>query len=234
MKLRVTSTAFNAGTLARRMVQGVVHQTFQNWTLDFFDADSTDTTWANAKVGAFMAPSQVRLHKNKPGERKSILENLLPLWRSLPEDDVIVWHDGDDELATRRALQTVHDAHASGALVTYGQFIWEDGSPGFAAPATPDARKEPWRATHLKTFRAGLTRHLRDSDLKDLKYAGDQAVMLAMLEMVPDARAVFIPQVLYVFNSSHSLVDFKKDRTQEFAEVARIRAMPRYNQVVAS
>ena len=237
MKLHVTSTAFNAGALSKRCIQSVANQTFQDWEMTFIDADSTDlgSTWANAKVGSMAAPEhKVTLSRNPTGQRKSILENLLPLWRRLPQDDVVVWLDGDDELATRQALQIVADRHASGALVTYGQFLWEDGRVGFAAPSSRFARTEPWRATHLKTFRAGLTRHLRDSDLQDLKFAGDQAVMLAMLEMVPEQRAHFIDRVLYVFNSGHSLVENTPDRSEEYAEVARVRALPRYNQVVES
>jgi len=231
MKIRVTSTALNAGALVRRCIQSVANQTHTDWTMDFFDADSADATWPNARVGSFAMPDNVRLHKNESGKRKDILENLLPLWRSFDPDDIVVWLDGDDELATRQALATVFDHHKAGAWITYGQFIWEDGSMGFAGQCGENPRAEPWRATHLKTFRAGLTRKLKDWELKGLRYAGDQAVMLAMLEMASKERSHFIPNVLYVFNSHHSLVANSKDRTVEFAEVGKIRAYSRYPQV---
>ena len=78
----------------------------------------------------------------------------------------IVWLDGDDEL-TPHALERVLDAHRKGAWVTYGQFSI-DGRLGFAAPVGDNPRREEWHATHLKTFRAGLVKHMRDDDFREV------------------------------------------------------------------
>jgi hypothetical protein len=128
----------------------------------------------------------------------------------LPPDAIVANLDGDDWLGPTNALEIVASVHEDGALVTYGSFIFADGRPGFAAPyaAGDDVRKAPWRATHLKTFRAGLFQAIDPEDFKIdgtwARYARDQAFMLPMLEMAGHARAVFIPDILCVYNYVHS------------------------------
>jgi len=129
----------------------------------------------------------------------------------LPAAALVVNLDGDDWLGPTDALEIVARTHAAGALVTYGSFIYADGRPGFAAPyaAGEDVRATPWRATHLKTFRAGLfqsidQRDFQDADGRWLAGARDQAFMLPLLEMAGHDRAVYIPDVLCVYNAATS------------------------------
>jgi hypothetical protein len=125
----------------------------------------------------------------------------------LPDDEIVVSLDGDDWLLPG-ALEIVQNAHDAGALVTYGSFVYADGRPGFAQPIRGPIRSEPWTATHLKTFRAGLFRRIRITDLKDptglwLENARDQALMFPLVEMA-GPRAVYIPHILSVYNAADS------------------------------
>lgn len=209
VRLTVTSTASSSSPHADRCLRSVRDQTF---------------------------PARDHVHVPLDGATQDgVLAHLLPVWRDLPDDEVIVWLDGGDPLATHCALAVVAEEHARGAWATYGQFVWRDGTLGFAAPAGPDPRSEPWRATHLRTFRAGLAKRIRDDDLRtaDGRYAGpvaDQRVMLAILEMAGD-RAHFVPQVLVVHDHDPTSPASPEEMAREHAELARVRSFPRYERI---
>ena len=232
LRITVTSTAANIDpSRVARCIRSVREQSFGRKRHVYFLADATGDDLAGYDHLAYAALE----FREGVYPAASPLANLWPLWQSLPDDEVVVWLDGDDYLATELALDTVARVHAAGALVTYGQFVWGDGSLGFAAPVGNDPRREPWRATHLRTFRAGLVKHLREEDLKMPDGAWtivtDQPVMLPLLELAgPHAR--FIENVLCVY----SVPDLRTDLTRhdpayvrrQHAEVARVRALPRY------
>ena len=235
--IHVTSTALNAGTLAYECVRSVCMQTHRAWQMHFFDAASTDDTRAQVRAAARVSRCGAQVTIHGEDKRTGIFDKLLPLWRSFDDGDVIVWLDGDDALATKTALATVAMTHDAGALVTYGQFMWADGSLGFASPVGPDPRAEPWRATHLKTFRAGLVKQIKDEDLRDedgeyYKYVTDQCVMLPLLEMAPE-RSIFIPKILHLYNGDSNQgigrgINGQRDRENEFRVLTRIRNQARY------
>jgi predicted SAM-dependent methyltransferase len=231
MKIHVTSTALNAGALAKECIESVMEQTLEDWEHHFIDAASIDDTFNQAFTAANDDP---RVHLIRNHERRDIFANLLPLWKSFAEDDIIVWLDGDDRLAVDTALEIILEVHKAGAMVTYGQFRWADGRQGTAGRVGPDPRSEHWRATHLKTFRAGLVKHIRDEDLRDPKtgwysnFVTDQAVMLPLLELVPNHH-VFIPRVLHVYNEQHShMAQRPQDLVLEEERLQQIRSLPRY------
>ena len=132
--------------------------------------------------------------------------NLIRVIADLPDDEIIVSLDGDDWL-TPGALAFVQSAHDAGALVTYGSFRYADGRAGFAAPLAGPVRQSPWVTTHLKTFRAGLFRRIKHTDLRNedgwLEHARDMALMFPLVEMA-GSRAVFIPEILMVYNAANS------------------------------
>lgn len=242
--IRVTSTARNVGRFAaKRCVRSVIEQSLhEGWTYHFFDAASTDDTLigANFAWGVFDGDNQedkrviVRSEQVATGP----LDKLVPLWRSFDDDDIIVWGpDGDDYFATDRVLETVKKYHDCGARVTYGQFILQDGRMGFCGQVGPDPRNEPWRASHLKTFRSGLFKKIDDADLRDAdgKYfmtSIDRAVMLPLLEMEP-ARSVFIPQILYVYSwdVSYEMTEGPQAQSRAAADTSLIHGRPRYSRL---
>ncbi len=227
IRITVTSTGFRAAEWASRCIESVLRQTTGERHV-YVAADE-----------ATMAVVRVWCAHAIDGIGRGLLANLLPIWRSLPDDEVIVWLDGDDWLAVDSALATVAEMHAAGAWATYGSFIYADGRPGFAAPVVGAPRSAPWTASHLKTFRAGLVKRIRDEDLRRvdgeyLDLAIDQAIMLPALEMAAE-RALFCDRVLAVYNEGHSFqaAASPEERAREVAEVARIRRLRPYARVEA-
>jgi hypothetical protein len=140
----------------------------------------------------------------------SKLANLRATIARLPASRVVAIVDGDDWLARTDAIKIVAALHEAGAWVTYGSFRYADGRPGFAAPVDGEPRDAPWSATHLRTFRAGLFHAIQEPDLlvsptsaDYLPHADDLATMIPMLEMA-GPRAVFVPEVLYVYDLAAS------------------------------
>jgi len=122
---------------------------------------------------------------------------------------IVALVDGDDWLAGGYALARVVDVYAQhpDTLVTYGSYRFADGRPGHAAPYDPseNIRAAPWRATHLKTFRLGMWRHMRpgyfmSDDGRWLDRCVDLATMFPLIERAGWSRTRFVPDELYVYN----------------------------------
>ncbi len=170
---------------------------------------------------------------------KTCTENLVDLISPLPPESIVVWLDLDDRLVRPDALQIVQQRHDAGFWVTYGSFVHKDGRPGFAAPygEGESVRTSPWRATHLKSFRAGLFHRIKPEHLKHegewLHRAVDMALMFPILEMAGYDRCAFIPDVLAEYNLGASF-EFNATRDEIAIEKSRdnyVRGLPSYERV---
>ena len=169
--------------------------------------------------------------RNVMTNQKSIIETLAP-------DDVVVLLDGDDWLAHARVLERVREMHDAGAWVTYGSFRYADGRPGFAAPYEPgeNVRGVNWRATHLKTLRAGLFQRLRAEDFawsEGAPVPWDMVVMFAAIEMAGWDRVTFCPEVLAVYSyaTSHEWRTGNAGRIEEQRWESVVRALAPYSRI---
>ena len=136
------------------------------------------------------------------------LENVFQAVHSLHPTDIVLWVDGDDWLIPSNAAEIVIKAHRQGAWVTWGQYLLHDGKNTRVGHCHDSlnrrmCRREPWYASHLRTFRAGLFQQIKQ---EDLFWKGtwspeccDLATMFPMLEMA-DGRAAFISDTLYGYN----------------------------------
>ena len=95
-------------------------------------------------------------------------------------------------------------------------------------------RKQPWSASHLRTFYAALFKKIK---LEDLLYEGeffpmasDLAMMFPMLEMSGN-HAHFIKEVLYLYNRSNPLNDHKVDLKLQNACALYARKLPPYKRL---
>ncbi len=155
-------------------------------------------------------------------------QNLWMMIGGLNPSDVVVWVDGDDWLAHNLVLGDVAAMHKRGALLTYGSYITKDGEPGISAPYIgTEYRREPWKASHLKTFRAGLFQQLTAEDLQHggqwIEDAVDVAVMLPMLELVGPEHVLFCEETLLIYAGSNNT----RPREAEIASERITRARPR-------
>ena len=155
--------------------------------------------------------------------------------------DIVVELDGDDWFAHESVLQEIHDLYeASPQLwVTYGSFVFADGRPADWQQAYQDhedIRRAPWRASHLKTYRATLfhrinvEREFIRPDGTWREHARDLAVMFPILEMAGPEHRMWCPEIRYVYNLSSSFERNADIRglVAESDDVAAVRALPAY------
>jgi glycosyltransferase involved in cell wall biosynthesis len=122
------------------------------------------------------------------------LTNLLYMWRRADPSDIIVHLDGDDQLTPGALGRVAHMYERDDVWLTYGSFVRDDGVPDwiwhshFGRRYVAPPRIDPWRASHLRTFRAGLMQKIPESYL--VRPSGepytsclDLVVMYCLLEM---------------------------------------------------
>lgn len=165
-------------------------------------------------------------------------QNLVEVIGKLPDDRIVACVDHDDWLGPPSALCAHARRFAAGAWVTYGSFIFADGRRG--EPSTPyrpdeNPRKAPWKATHLKCFKAGLFKkikheHLKDAEGRWLEHARDLALMFPLLEMAGYARTAHVQEVVYVYHWANS-TEFRGSeevRAEEAKILKYVRSLPPY------
>ncbi len=174
------------------------------------------------------------------GPPKSCAENLYIAARGLEPTDIVAWLDLDDWLGHDHVLEFIARVYEDpNVWLTYGSYRHADGRPGICAPYETDRyREEPWRASHLKTFRARLLQEIPRADLMGpdgswLTRAVDQAVMLPMLEMAGPEHARFIPETLVIYNYATSFEhNATPEQLAEERQIAEwIRRKPRYERL---
>jgi glycosyltransferase involved in cell wall biosynthesis len=159
--------AFNAAGSLTRCLDSIRRQRASHYRCVVIDDQSTDGTAAVARQ-ACAGDDRFEVHTNsqKRYGLGSVCHYLDQM--QVPEHDTIAFVDGDDYLADEHALDLVKQQYEEhGAWLTYGSFRVEQGGSG-ALGAYPEEvvrnrtfRRCRWRASHLKTFRYGLWKHVR-------------------------------------------------------------------------
>jgi len=237
----------NPGHFLDNCVESVLSQDYDRFNVVFVDDQSTD---GSAKVIPF-EDSRVRVTTN--ATRRYVTRNVHDVVCEMDEDEIIVVIDGDDWLSDCDALSWIDSIYnQQDCWLTFGQYRFSDGRYGWAAPFADASefaqhRSLPWRASHLRTFRAGLYHRLADQDAtyacmrgRDGNWwrsAADVALMMPLLDMAGFERAHFCDRCIYVYNIENPSSWFKTDRAvqaQNYDEIAALRPFAQINSYKAS
>jgi glycosyltransferase involved in cell wall biosynthesis len=202
------------------------------------DASSDDT---DALVRGWMAehPShRVRYEANE--QRLGGCANLTRGFREAEPGTIVLQVDGDDWLPDPGVLAYLDMLYRDPDLwMTYNTWALPDGTPGSHCGRLSrevvrrnGVRDEPWKTSHLHSFRRELFDHVRDEDLKDPETGAywtasvDMSHYMPMLELAGH-HARHVDRITYVYNlNPHSIIQSR--RAYQLACEARIRALPRY------
>jgi len=234
---------YNAEKWIGKCVESLKRQHHQNFVCTMIDDISTDNTFEAAKR-SIGDDTRFRLIKNE--ERQYALGNIAyALERTECHDnDVVVLLDGDDWLVSFKALNRLSEAYMDEeCLLTYGSYVYYPmGTRGVEPSEYPEEvidentfRQDQWRASHLRTFKYSLWKHLNHDDLKDeegnyYKMTYDQAIMLPLLEMA-GKRSRFIPEILHVYNKENPLNIDKNKAQEQHALAQKIRTKTPYTRL---
>lgn len=230
----------NPGPALERCMQSLEAQDHPDFEVIFLDEASTDSA-------SRMEINDPRMRVIRRGERHGLAANLhqaIPAYCS--PKDVVVCVDGDDWLTAPDVLSYIDSLYGQhDCWVTFGQFEFANGDYGFAQPFSSEedfaTLRDYFRASHLRTFRAGLFHRIAEQDpeyacLKDasgnwLSSAVDVALMCPLLEMAGFARVRFADRVLYHYNDEGPNHLHAAHRQAQMDNFELIRNKPRFRAV---
>lgn len=203
-----------------RCLKSLALQTFTDWEAQVVLDPFPDKSYERALI--WQTP-KLKVHLNPI--RLTALPNFLIGTQMLNpvDDDIMVTLDADDWFYDANALAIVASYYQRypNTLVTHGSWegypnpnVRNNNAPYTEAEFKANIRKFPWRASHLRTFKHKVWKHVKDEDLRDEKglyyeSAWDLAMMWPMLEMAGYDRVKFIPEKLYTYNMENPCSDSK-------------------------
>jgi len=160
-------------------------------------------------------------------------------------EDIIVTLDGDDWFAEKDVLKKLNTIYKNKKCwLTYGSYAeYPSGRRGkFAKQISKNVinnnafRKYEWCSSHLRTFKYHLWNKIEREDLLDsegkfYRMTWDLAFMFPMLEM-SGQKAVYVEDILYVYNMSNPLNDHKVDNSYQMKLEQEIRTKKTYDRII--
>ena len=156
-----------------------------------------------------------------------------------PDDAIVITLDGDDWFPDANVITRVKHYYSNPRiLMHFGQFDEFNGSgtwKGFTKRPSDlrNIRRCGWSTSHLRTFKLGLFRQIREEDLRGpngsfWECTGDMATMFPMIEMCSPDRIGFTEDINMIYNSENPLNDHKVNTKVQRSYDRDIRMMPRY------
>lgn len=223
-RLRIITPVYNCQEEIEQTIISVVGQSYKNWKMTIIDDMSSDSTYAvcNSIARKFNVEDKIEVIKrdHKHGEVKNTLVEV----EKLDDEDVVIRLDGGDwltDLGCFRIISDIYSEHDPAVLWTAHR--WSFTSQNISGPIDPQESiySQPWRSSHLKTFRVKDFRGINEENFKDadgnyIMIACDQAVFLPMIEKARRSQRplIFLPLLMYHYNIDTERSDlFYNDRS---------------------
>jgi hypothetical protein len=144
-------------------------------------------------------------------------------------------------LANPSVLTKLNDIYKDKKIwMTHGQFIYVTGNyPNWHHEVSEndwlEIRSIPWSTTALRTFYTWLFKEIKVTDLQYkgefIQVAGDLAIMFPIAEMTGKDRAIFIPDIMYIYRNNLPSNDHNIDLTKQLEMEKIIRSFPKYERL---
>lgn len=222
-----------------RCLKSVLSQKVQDFQACVVLDPVGDKTYDNAKS---FESEKIKIIQNT--NRLYALPNIIRSINELncSDDDIICTVDADDWLKDENSLLKVKQRYDNNPdlLVTYGS--WQsypdpnaitNNRPHTEEDFKKGIRRVAFRATHLRTFKYKVWKHIKEKDLKDdhgkfFETAWDLSFMWPLLEQAGYNRSAYIPDILYVYNQEHPFNDSKMRLREQMFYTDFIAARPPY------
>lgn len=235
-RIRVVVPFRNAGELIKPTVASLLSQDYENFSATFIDDCSTDNT------NDFIPRDDPRISLIKNTERVGPLVNRFNFILSCEPDDIVLYLDGDDQLASDDVLSYINEIYNGyDCWLTYGQYLSQLGNYGYAEPYPDQASLNDVIETgmmrfpmHPITHRAGLMHRLEEFDpnwscFKDEQgdwqfYASDAVLARPLFIMAGAERIHYCNRVLYLYTQGHEISESTHNKADQI-EACRIAAL---------
>jgi len=190
----------NNGAFVEKTLKSVFSQNYLEFRVFYIDNGSDDGSFDLARDLIRESGQEMRVTMLQNEEPLSLPANLNRVVDTCSDPEIIVVVKGEDWLAHEWVLSRLNQYYANPDLwLSFGQYRqYPDYSLGISQPLAEDQliRHQPFNASHLQTFYAGLFRQIQTLDLL---YSTEFAYMAPMLEMAK-AHTAFIPEIFYIEN----------------------------------
>jgi len=207
---KVITPAYNCENDIRTTILSVAGQTYANWELIILDDMSTDNTCntINELAKSLCISDKVTLKSRteKYGEVRNTLEEV----KLCEASDVVVRLDAGDfitDLGCFEYLDALYTQYDPAVLWTAHRWAFTDQNISGPIDTNVSVYEQPWRSSHMKTFRVGDFLGLNEDNFKDengdwIMIGCDQAIFLPMMERARRAERnlIFFPRVMYHYN----------------------------------
>ena len=224
INFKIITPAYNCQEDIIQTLYSVIGQSYQNWEMIVIDDVSSDNTGdvvkQFAKKHGFEDRIIVKTRKEKHGEVRNTLAEV----DLLDKEDVVVRLDAGDWLTDLGCLDILAKAYTQvDPAVAWTDHRWSFSNTNISGPIDPNISiyNQPWRTSHLKTFRVRDFRGLNPKNFVDaegnyIMIACDQAIFLPMIERARVNRRplLYIPFMMYHYNIDIERKDlFHNDRS---------------------
>lgn len=246
--IAVISPVFNAEMFVNRCIRSVAQQDYHNYTMYLINDASTDNSLAMIEHTIRSLPESLwdkfKIINREERTGSAVFNQIDTLRTHVTDGDTIVMFlDGDDWLVSDATIfQKYNNLYHQGAEFTYGS-CWSvvDGIPLVAQPYPPEVKATKnyrnyrfnWQMpyTHLRTFQRSLLDNLSDEVFKDEQgqwycAGGDNATFYNLIEQADPDRVICIPDIVYNYNDTNPLNDYKVNGIEQNQTAAKILAAP--------
>ena len=223
-ELVVFTPAYNCEKKIETTIYSVLGQTYKNWKMFIVDDASTDKTSDFIKdfIDKLKIEDKVFLVNNKKNLGK--IKNLLNLVEKIDKNSVMLHLDAGDFLIDLGLFDILNDHYSRfDPAVLWTKHRWSFSNINISGPKNADISlyEQPWKTSHLKTYRLKEFMGLNKENFKDengeyFKVAQDQAIFLPMMERARLNNKVlaFYDKVTYHYDINMDDPElFKSDRS---------------------
>jgi len=209
-KFLVLTPAFNCAQKIEKTIRSVVMQTYDNWKMIIIDDMSSDSSLQliEESISFHRAIDQIKVVSRF--EKFGEVRNTLDVCLGLDDDVVVVRLDAGDwitDMGCFEILDLIYQVHDPAVLWTNQR--WAFSTRSICGPIDRDISiyQQPWRSSHLKTFRARELKNLNEKNFRDdngefITIACDQAIFLPMMERArrQGRNLIYLPWIMYHYD----------------------------------
>ncbi len=232
-RIRVVVPFRNAASWLPICLASIRQQSYSNFTAHFIDDASTDD------ARSLFTDSDPRIRYQLNDTRQGALRNRLNFILECEPNDVVMYLDGDDQLASDSSLLRLASLYQeTDCWLSYGQYVSQHGELGHAQPYANQAdldlelKLNQMRfPIHPISHRAGLMQSLslfdpnyacfKDNNGRWLEAASDAVLARPLFFMAGFERIQYCDDVLVFYNQGHEHAEAKAQR-QEQLETCRL------------
>ncbi len=244
--IKIIIPFYNASAFIEKSLISAITQKYDNFHVVLINDASTDDS--HEKISELLKEYTDKITYLCNSERRSAMFNhQAAVFNYCNPGDIVVQLDGDDWLVNNKVLCFIDDFYeTNNCLMMYGQAKYLSGRQGNAKPYPTEEdfnnkRSLPFYVSHIRTFKADAFLEIKKQDpelncFKDefgnwLSMSCDVAMMYPIMEICGYDKVKYNEQILYIYNDSNPLSDFRIDLVLQEKIHNYVLRKPPFNQV---